>query len=275
MAKRILVPLDGSLRAEAAIPVAARLARAENGTVILDTLRRNPARAIRRIEISSASWRIWTCTRGGCRCDVFALCRGHEALADVRTTTAVYACGGVSTILAVARTQAADAIVLWDGRPSDGDGDGRTSGTLAQRLARRAPMPVLVVREEWPWTRPTLACRGGRCARSWRWTARRRPRPSSQRRRSWPPPSPVRAWRRCIWRRSRASARRWTTPEPTSARWRMTSAASCWSAWAAADLVGAARPRHRRRARRPCGSPPPRIRAGYLPGSPLSAGRRR
>jgi len=35
MFKRILVPVDGSLRAERAIPVAARLARASGGSVIL------------------------------------------------------------------------------------------------------------------------------------------------------------------------------------------------------------------------------------------------
>lgn len=35
MFKRILVPLDGSIRAERAIPVAARIARAANGTVVL------------------------------------------------------------------------------------------------------------------------------------------------------------------------------------------------------------------------------------------------
>src|SRR5690348_2035968 len=71
-----------------------------------------------------------------------------EALADVRTHTAVYAWGGVSTILAAARTQAADAIVLWDGQQPDGDG--RTRATIAERLARRAAMPVLGVHEEWP-----------------------------------------------------------------------------------------------------------------------------
>jgi nucleotide-binding universal stress UspA family protein len=35
MFKRILVPLDGSPRAEHALPVAARLARASGGTVVL------------------------------------------------------------------------------------------------------------------------------------------------------------------------------------------------------------------------------------------------
>ncbi len=35
MFKRILVPLDGSTRAERALPVAARIARAADGSVIL------------------------------------------------------------------------------------------------------------------------------------------------------------------------------------------------------------------------------------------------
>ncbi len=35
MFKRILVPLDGSNRAEKAIPVAARIARASGGTTVL------------------------------------------------------------------------------------------------------------------------------------------------------------------------------------------------------------------------------------------------
>ena len=35
MFKRLLVPLDGSTRAEKAIPVAARIARASRGTIVL------------------------------------------------------------------------------------------------------------------------------------------------------------------------------------------------------------------------------------------------
>jgi nucleotide-binding universal stress UspA family protein len=35
MFKRILVPLDGSTRAERALPVAARIARATSGSVVL------------------------------------------------------------------------------------------------------------------------------------------------------------------------------------------------------------------------------------------------
>jgi len=151
MAKRILVPLDGSLRAEAAIPVAARLARAENGTVILAYVTPEPGASNPpdRDQLGELA-HMDVYARADAAAMYLRFVAADEALADVRTTTAVYACGGVSTILAVARTQAADAIVLWDGRPSDGDGDGRTSGTLAQRLAQRAPMPVLVVREEWP-----------------------------------------------------------------------------------------------------------------------------
>jgi nucleotide-binding universal stress UspA family protein len=151
MAKRILVPLDGFLRAEAAIPVAARLARADNGTVILAYVtpepgERNPSDMDQLGELAHMD----VYARADAAAMYLRFVAADEALADVRTTTAVYAYGGVSTILAAARTQAADAIVLWDGRTFDGDGDGRTRPTLAERLARRAPMPVLVVREEWP-----------------------------------------------------------------------------------------------------------------------------
>jgi len=151
MAKRILVPLDGFLRAEAAIPVAARLARADNGTVILAYVtpepgESNPSDMDQLGELAHMD----VYARADAAAMYLRFVAADEALADMRTTTAVYAYGGVSTILAAARTQAADAIVLWDGRTSDGDGDGRTRPTLAERLARRAPMPVLVVREEWP-----------------------------------------------------------------------------------------------------------------------------
>lgn len=151
MAKRILVPLDGSLRAEAAIPVAARLARADNGIVILAYVtpepgERNPSDMDQLGELAHMD----VYAQADAAAMYLRFVAADEALADVRTTTAVYACGGVSTILAAARTRAADVIVLWDGRTSDGDGDGRTRPALAERLARRVPIPVLVVREEWP-----------------------------------------------------------------------------------------------------------------------------
>jgi len=151
MAKRILVPLDGFLRAEVAIPVAARLARADNGTVILayvtpEPSERNPSDMDQLGELAHMD----VYARADAAAMYLRFVAADEALTDVRTTTAVYACGGVSTILAAARTQASDAIVFWDGRASDGDGDAHTRPTLAERLARRAPMPVLVVREEWP-----------------------------------------------------------------------------------------------------------------------------
>jgi len=151
MAKRILVPLDGFLRAEVAIPVAARLARADNGTVILAYVtpepgERNPSDMDQLGELAHMD----VYARADAAAMYLRFVAADEALTDVRTTTAVYACGGVSTILAAARAQASDAIVLWDGRASDGDGDAHTRPTLAERLARRAPMPVLVVREEWP-----------------------------------------------------------------------------------------------------------------------------
>ena len=148
MAKRILVPLDGSPRAEAAIPVAARLARADYGAVILAYVtpepgERNPSDRDQLAELAHMD----VYARADAAAMYLRFVAADEALADVRTTTAVYAYGGVSTILAAARMQAADAIVLWDGGRSDEDAHERA--TLAERLARRAAMPVLVVREEW------------------------------------------------------------------------------------------------------------------------------
>jgi len=46
MYTRILVPLDGSTRAERAIPVAARIARASGGAVVL----------VRAVNVASGFW---------------------------------------------------------------------------------------------------------------------------------------------------------------------------------------------------------------------------
>lgn len=154
MASRILVPLDGSLESEQAIPIAAQLARYRAGTVILvhisrqerptehgESRSRRTAAAERRREeyldvyaqVSSAA-------------SYLTHAAAHRALANVRTETAVYTGPRLRMILAAARSAEADAIVLSErAAPS---ADGALSSRLARQVSAAADVPVLVVRRD-------------------------------------------------------------------------------------------------------------------------------
>lgn len=148
MFQRILVPLDGSARAERAIPVAARLAHASGGSVIL----------VRVVNKSSGFWpsvaERTTLARQVLAAD---LAEAERYLAGVATspelegipTERVVQLGPtVSTILAVADDSQADLIVLC----SHGYTGIRRHimGSIAEKLAREASVPVLVLREDGP-----------------------------------------------------------------------------------------------------------------------------
>lgn len=148
MFQRILVPLDGSTRAERALPVAARLAQAAGGIVIL-------------AQVVSKSNPLWpgkgqprVLTQRLIQDNVFSVDQYLKGIAlflhqqDVRVETVVQVGSTIPAILAVAETFDIDLILLcshgYTGMRR------RIMGSIAQKLTRDAPVPVLVLREDGP-----------------------------------------------------------------------------------------------------------------------------
>jgi len=151
MFKRILVPLDGSARAERALPVAARIAHASGGTVVLlrvaDILTEYGAsvygsyvaqtplliEGVLETELARAK-------------DYLAGVAQSESLAGIKTETLALSGAVAPAILDLARTQQVDLIVICS--------HGYTGfkrwllGSVAQKIARYSPVPVLVLRED-------------------------------------------------------------------------------------------------------------------------------
>ena len=144
MFQRIIVPLDGSNRAEQAIPVAASIARVSGGSVVLLRVAPMP------VDLA------WQWQAPLIVPDVLAEERAviteyllhlasSEALKGVPTVREVADGVPAQTILAVARAQQADLIVMCS--------HGRTGitrrilGSVAQTIARQSTIPVLILRE--------------------------------------------------------------------------------------------------------------------------------
>lgn len=143
MFKRILLPLDGSARAEQALPVAACLAHATEGSLILLSVlplagswiwQEGPLLAQEALRVEQENRRV--------RLEQLAqapLLEGKEMVQEiVRGSPA-------TTILTTARARQADLIILCS--------HGRTGlkrwalGSVAQKIARSSPVPVLVLNE--------------------------------------------------------------------------------------------------------------------------------
>lgn len=143
MFKRIVVPLDGSARAETAIPVAVRLARASAGSILLARVATIPvmyesygaASVIGEMvdnEVENAQ-------------DYLQGLKVSEGLAGMQVETSVLAGAPAQTLLSMATMFKADLIVMTS--------QGKTGvkrwllGSVAQKIARHSPIPVLVLRE--------------------------------------------------------------------------------------------------------------------------------
>ncbi|MFL5701952.1 MAG: universal stress protein [Ktedonobacteraceae bacterium] len=145
MLKRILVPLDGSPRAERAIPVAARVAQASGGSIIL-------------VRVVTTSVEFWpspvpqpALAQVAIDADIASAVEYLEAitqstsLANIQTETVVLFGPTAPTILTVARSYHADIIILCS--------HGYTGmkrwvmGSVAQKVAQYASLPVMVLRE--------------------------------------------------------------------------------------------------------------------------------
>lgn len=146
MFKRILVPLDGSERAERAIPMAVRIARASGGSVqlmrvvtfALDTgvyLMQPPDFNGKLMEIEFAN-----------ATEYLKGVAESTQLSGVVTETQVYRGLPADTILSVASSQKIDMIVLC----SHGDTGLKRwmLGSVAQKVARHSTIPVIVLRHD-------------------------------------------------------------------------------------------------------------------------------
>jgi nucleotide-binding universal stress UspA family protein len=147
MFQRILVPVDGSVRAERAIPVAARMASASGGSVIL----------VQAVSISLDMWPIPalaphpTMTQTILDADIAEVAKYLAGLtvsadlAEIPTETAVECGPTASTILSTAYSYNADVIVMCSHGYT-----GMTRwvlGSVAEKVARHASIPVLILRE--------------------------------------------------------------------------------------------------------------------------------
>jgi nucleotide-binding universal stress UspA family protein len=148
MFKRILVPLDGSERAERALPLAARVASASGGTVVL----------VRTVDVRPTAGLYYEIP-GDLQADTLEARRTDaEGYLDIiarsakmmGVTTQTVAVTGptASTILSVADEQSANLIVMC----SHGYGGMKrwALGSVAQHVTRQAHVPVMVLRENGP-----------------------------------------------------------------------------------------------------------------------------
>lgn len=148
MFERMLVPLDGSPRAEQALPVAARLAHAAGGSVVLvqvvspptdfgGGLAPVPLLTEQVIEDDFAE-----------ATDYLKTVAGSPTFGGIDTPTEVMFGSPAQHILATAASRAADLIVLCS--------HGRTGftrwvlGSVAHQLVHHSPVPVLVLRQGKP-----------------------------------------------------------------------------------------------------------------------------
>jgi len=148
MFQRILVPLDGTPQAEQALPVAKRLARATDGTIILLQVVGIPA------EYSTYPYGAQTpmlaedvleAEQSGAE-TYMAEVRQSAQLAGMKTETRVVIGTAAATIQDIASEDHCDIIVMC----SHGDTGFKrwVLGGIAQKVSRHSPVPVLVLHED-------------------------------------------------------------------------------------------------------------------------------
>jgi nucleotide-binding universal stress UspA family protein len=144
MFQRILVPVDGSARSERAVPVAARIARASQGSVILvrvvsTVIEFWPSMAPQPTLAEPAN------VAALAEVERYLSALSKAALDGIPSETVALFGPSAPTILAVAHSYRADLIVLC----SHGyTGMIRWSiGSVAEKVARHAAVPTLILRE--------------------------------------------------------------------------------------------------------------------------------
>jgi len=163
MFQRILVPLDGSTRAEQALPVAARLAHASSGTIVLLQVVNFPNQFASYIDLEPLTTQAVVDTQlEEAKNYLDNLTRSND-LTNVHTETAVMVGQPAVHILSVVETRTIDLVVMGSHGYT-----GMTRwvlGSVAEKVAHHSLVPVLLLREE----KPLLAglhLNGGRTLRA-------------------------------------------------------------------------------------------------------------
>lgn len=156
MFQRIVVPLDGSARAERAIPVAVRLARASEGSIVLLRIADIP------IEYEAALYASYVSQTPFYAQEIqdAELARAKAYLTEIAQSEQL---AGMKVERGVSTGGAASAILDYLSRSENKQVDlvimcshGRTGvgrwalGSVAQKVARHSPVPVLILRPAMP-----------------------------------------------------------------------------------------------------------------------------
>lgn len=145
MFQRILVPLDGSKRAEQAIPIAAKIARSSGGSIIL--LRAVTALtnfAGYSMESSIMAQDVIAADTEKAKAYLARIASSSD-LINISTTLEAPLGDAAATILSTATVEKADIIVMC----SHGDTGLKrwVLGSVAQKVARHSTIPVLILHE--------------------------------------------------------------------------------------------------------------------------------
>jgi nucleotide-binding universal stress UspA family protein len=147
MFQRILVPLDGSTRAESALPVAARSARAFGGSVILLHVAAPPVSS-GKFSVPEAFPKVGTDEELAEATEYLKVLAQSDQLGGITTEVQTLVGATAPTILSATRSLHADLIVLCS--------HGYTGfkhwmlGSVAEKVTRHAPIPVIVLRDGGP-----------------------------------------------------------------------------------------------------------------------------
>ncbi len=147
MYKRILVPLDGSARAERAIPVAVRIARALGGSIILLRVATAPVDTGKYSSTSGYVEEAADTDLAGAASYLENIA-GSDQLAGIKTEIKTFIGAVAPAILSASQSFHANIIVMC----SHGyTGFKRwTLGSVADKVTRHSPIPVFVLREGGP-----------------------------------------------------------------------------------------------------------------------------
>lgn len=146
MFQRILVPLDGTTHAEQALPVAARIARASGGSIVLLQVADAPAEyeGLSKFPspITKENMAVELTRDSGYLATVAEL----EDLRGIEITTEALAGAVLPALISAVQSKGIDLVVIC----SHGDTGLKhwMLGSVVQELARHSPVPVLVLRAD-------------------------------------------------------------------------------------------------------------------------------